>query len=639
MKLNKKRKSASDISSPLYEIVNGEIISTKGEKSYLYKLVVPDQDQLQGAQVQDFYNQIAAKMRNLSIKDWLKFYKIGRKVYLNTNITSLDYFDLKGELVENPIEEIYGPLFDINDINFYEGYLTLGNEFWRIIHVDSLATSLNETYFDQFGEDYLVTVKKVADEASKKLLARNRRSQSLALEGEHRNHQGEAAYDSADELLEAICVGGDSLFKIGAWFFVKGEHYDDVNKRAIELYRALKNLGAKCYLEEIGLDYYFAKAIVGVPPTAKKNFQLNSLNASLLLPLSSSHLHEDGLLLYDYNWNEIYYDFLLESYSNLNTVITGQSGEGKSFFLGNLAHYLYNNRGVNLGIFDLGGSIKRVALYNGGVNLSHKFNPFQFRDDKYLLNFFIAAIGENLSRMERGKIHNSIKTNLEKDVDNFRDFVELVNIDCPDIKFYFSELWEYFCDDYIDPPKIFYVDVKGLPEVIIAPYFVFAKELSESRDGIIIDIFDECWNFIEKCPDILTAKVRTGRKELRANIFVIQEMDSFSTQYKDVSSAILGNTYTKIYFNQPSLEHPMFTDFDISTIKNDVKSKKGDYSCLYICNPEYRKVCYFRATPFIYQLCHSEKKERLVQESYIEEKHKFLTYKESFERWMEFKYA
>jgi len=265
----------------------------------------------------------------------------------------------------------------------------------------------------------------------------------------------------------------------------------------------------------------------------------------------------------------------------------------------------------------------------------------QFNEPQFLFDFLMSVIGSSeFDRQKQGLLMEALKEQDEEEL-KFKNLYQLINwleLRIEGIRLYFVELMDYFNDRVIDPPDLFYLDIEGMPKALVAPYLVFAKKLSESRrgDSPILNVWDECWDFMSNpiVAEMLTRNVKTGRKQNRANLFISQEITEFTSNYGAVASSIIGNTFTKIYFHQPQVNHPSIPEND-KFFLTSVNSAKGDFSEFFFSNPNSRKVLRFYANRFIYELVHTEKVYLEQQKQFIAKKEPILGFRKSFEKWVE----
>jgi type IV secretory pathway VirB4 component len=626
---------AKDLPYPIFSRDGNQLTAINGERSYCFKVIPDDLAQMDKVERLGFYQDIRTLLNSTSEKKWYKFYRWNtHSVFVNTNNESLEIPRLSSHELSEPEKSFLGDTDLFSDIDFFENYLTVNLDYWRLIHLQDMLPHNHESILDGLGCDYIVCFKKIGEEIAKKELNHKRRSQGLTLNTPHQNHEGEEAYDDANALLKDIISHGEGVFKVAVWLVPKAESLEELNQKTKELISQLRRKSVRAFIETDGLDFWFNNLLMGVRPSFLKSKPAESSYLANYLPLNRDYIHSEGMEVYSRSLNTMFLNLYDELASNQNWLLTGASGEGKSFLAGSLLYHLVSKEGVKAGIFDLGGSLRRVAIYLGGVDLSQSFNPLQFRCPYYLKRFILAVIGRGeLTKQEEGRLFALIEEALVRKVPTFKELIKIVASEIDGVNWYFSELWDYFTEDIINPPDIFYIDTEGMPEQLITPYLVFAKELSESQDGKIVNYYDECWDLFDKCPEIVRFNAKTGRKNLIGNIFATQEIVELSNEYGDAAKAVIGNTYGKIYFYQPDLDHPILSDFEKDGIRS-IKSKKGEYSEFFFSSPDRKKAARLYVAPLLYELCHSEKEHRVKQENFIEDNREFMSFRQAINKWV-----
>lgn len=624
---------------PIIKDKDGVSTLLSGEKTYNYLVTPPDTDSLPPDELDILTDNLRSCLNNLSDGDWLKFYKRNDlKTFLTSNREYLTFSGAKLETA-HATTEFFGGEIPITDIEFNDFYITVNGEYWCLVNAQVPPINSYSNFLNQFNEEYIVSIRKINSTFAAKELGLKRRGQGVATNTVHRNHEGEKSYQEIDNLLEDLEVGNESLFKGQIWFIVKGIQSEDVIFRARNLVKTLRDQGAKAFLESRGVDFFFNHLLLGVPPSKLREFSVGSPYASNMIPFTNDFLHEKGMYL-ESRGAAVALDLFNPDFTNKNTLITGMSGEGKSFFVGTLLYHLHKEEDANLAIFDLGGSFKRLCNYLGGTSLNKSFNPLQFFEAKFLYDFIISVIGEDeYDKSTKGLLYGKIKELVDEEFqfNGFMEMITLIDITIPDIRNYFYEIEEYITNERSEPPRVFYLDIKDLPPGIVNPFLVYANRLSESTDKKVVKVFDECWAFMERSPSVLTSIVKTGRKEDIVSIFLSQELNEFSGRHSEVASSIIGNTHSKIYFYQGEIVHPSITDVDRYFLKQGgVKSKKDEFSEFLFSTPLTQKILRLYPDAFFYELMNTERAKVQKQDEFIEKHLEYMNYQKAFEKWVEY---
>lgn len=633
------RKPRSRHPFPLCKDSEGVTTLLNGAKTFNYEIDCPDLDSLSPDEILGVYSNLQADLCALNTGDWLKFYRFydSQKSFLTSNkeLKTLGHRDCRP--IKSATKTMFGGDYPITDIEFSESYVFINGEYWCFVNAQTPPNESYGCFLEEFGEDYIVSIRKLDNSITSSTLKQKRKQQGVATSTFHVNHEGEKSYHEIDQMLENLELGNDAAFNAQIWFILKGVDKFDLIDRAKGLVKKLRNKGASAFLESDGLDFFFNHLVIGSPPSRFREFPCVSSFAANLIPFTKEHLHEKGLEL-DTRFFPVKLDVFNPKFTNLNTLITGMSGEGKSFFTCSLLYHLHKNEGANLAIFDLGGSFRRLCNYLGGTTLTAKFNPLRFNDPIFLRDFVLSIAPnvegyKNFSGELLGKLKEFHREKLK--FNNFMELVQLLDVTFQGLASYFYEIEDFFSNDLSDPPAVFYLDIKGLPEAAIKPFLLYANKLSESTDNRVVKVFDECWAFMNNSPEIIRSVVKTGRKDNVSSIFITQELNEFSGDYEAVASAVVTNSHTKIYFHQGEITHPSIRPIE-KFFLNGVKSSKDVFSEFLFATPDQRKVLRLYPNRFFWQLCNTENDVVRKQEAYIKERLPYMSYQEAFDKWVEY---
>lgn len=632
-------KTKKRVPYPIVSERKGVATLLSGMKTYSFEVLPPDIDSLPPDELDLVTSSLRTQINSLKDGDWVKFYRRNdKRIFLSSNREQGSFAGSR--LIEaSPKLSFFGDERPFSDIEFNDFYITVNGEHWLLVNAQTPPSDSFSNFLDQYDEEFIVSLRKVNNSMAIKELGLKRRGQGVATNTEHRNHEGERSYQELDNLLYDLEVGDESLFKGQLWFIIKGVYPDEVVKRAKDLVTKLRDQGAQAFLETRGIDFFFNHLLLGVPPAKIREFSVGSPYASNMIPFTKDHLHKAGLKLSS-RGEDVFLDLFNPEFTNKNCLITGMSGEGKSFFVGTLLYHLNVVEGANLAIFDLGGSFKRLCSYLGGKAISNAINPLRFFEPNFLYEFVLSVVGESeLDKNTKGLLYGKIKEICEEELEfnNFMEFVTLLDVTIPDIKNFFYEIEDYLTNEIDPTPSVFYLDIKGLPSSIVSPFLVYANRLSEASDKKVVKVFDECWAFMEKSPSILTSIVKTGRKEDIVSIFLSQELNEFSGRHAEVANSIIGNTHSKIYFYQGEIVHPSITEVDRFFLNDcKVKSKKDIYSEFLFSTPLNRKILRLYPNAFTYELLNTERDRVKSQDAFLSEHTKFMSYQKAFNKWVDY---
>ncbi len=248
---------------------------------------------------------------------------------------------------------------------------------------------------------------------------------------------------------------------------------------------------------------------------------------------------------------EVYFNLFDESAINFNLLITGTSGQGKSMIANKIIKDEVE-RGRKIVILDLGNSFRKTVSYLDGKNFSRSFNPLQFRDQSYLKNFILSVVDDGFfTRADEGRLFEVIGSIKEEEFISFDCFLERLESEFSGIKYYFSEIKEYFTNEQIELNSLTYCDLSLYPASIKAPLIVYLIEYFKNLEGQKIFIFDECWQLLTKNADYIAECFRTFRKHQASAVAIAQNLEDFLSSI--LGRVIYQNSHFKFLFRQEVL--------------------------------------------------------------------------------------
>lgn len=197
-----------------------------------------------------------------------------------------------------------------------------------------------------------------------------------------------------------------------------------------------------------------------------------------------------------------------------------------------------------------------------------------------------------------------------------------------------------FFDDSINMDtqagEFIYVDTEIYPDKLkaglIIYLFTYLKSFSSHEKVMVID---EAWDIIKDCSEYVGKCFRTFRKHNTSAIAISQSIDDFCDD--DLGKVIFNNSHFKFVFRQSIARNPFISESDKEIIKS-LKSIKGEYSQFYLTSLDGGKVLNYFASPSEYELFTSNKTDNKKINKFIELNAPYYNFKESFDRWVDFKY-
>ena len=550
---------------PLFHVKGHELVSLNGKLSSFYQLVPSDMEGIPEFTQEKIFFDLEKDIVNC--EEQLKIYWLGERLFINS---FSDFKLTHGEMKKNPLplEEYFGTY--PQEINFYENYLTCGNDYLRVFSFKEFPSFIEK--FDTLNwPDFVMNIRKIPNHKAKSTINFKRKLHYSGLFKGIKDLDSENAYDEAENMLEKITRGDTALLQIECFLILKASSKEDLDLKSKQLHSRFKMVDAILFQEERGLSYFYQSLIPGVEPSFKRAQLCSSSYICQMIPFHRDHVHENGIEVVSRRYHKIFWNIFNPSAINYNVLITGTSGQGKSMMANKILAYELKNDSKAV-ILDLGNSFYKTTRYFDGTILSKKFNPLQFTNPFYLKEFVLAVIDEEMSKMEQGRLFHSISSIIEKGLTNFDEFLNELEKDFKGISFYFTELREFFTDRNKALSDLTYCDFSNYPDAMKAPLIIYLIEYFKNLQGKKIFIFDECWHLLNKNADYIAECFRTFRKHHASAIAISQNLDDFSIT--QLGRVIIQNTYWKLLFRQ-NLAETEFVDSHAIDLLESLYSKKG----------------------------------------------------------------
>lgn len=617
-----------DMIFPILEITEGKITSIKGDVSRLFEIETPDFSQRSDADKASLLLSFQTELRNLSEEEFYKIYYLNDKLYLNTTDNNLEYFGGKLHLINKPLSLFFGELNIFQDIEIFDDYLISNQKYLRLLSLKEMPRTIDPQFFESFG-DFVIQLKKINPIAAKKKLDRKRKLHfSLTLEA-LRNIESEKAFRESEELLELVMTGEEIVFNFEGWFIVSGATKSELDEKTKEL-KQLANLHDFDLMTEVrSLGLFYSSIIPGVNPLLKRTQFVTSSFLSGLMPFPSESLMSSGIGLCSPKGRVINFNIFDESAINFNLLITGTSGQGKSMMANKIIKDEVE-RGKKVVILDLGNSFKKTVSYLNGYNFSLSFNPLQFRDQSYLKNFILSVVDDGFfTKSEEGRLFEVLNKFGQDDFSTFDCFLECLETEFSGIKYYFSEIKEYFTNGDANIDQLTYCDLSLYPENIKAPLIVYLIEYFKNIEGQKIFVFDECWQLLTKNADYVAESFRTFRKHQASAVAISQNLEDFLST--PLGRVIYQNSHFKFLFKQEILGD--YLSVEVKSFLEQVNSKKGEYSEFLVLSDTLKKIVRFYPTSLELYLFNTEKSESLKFEGFEKERLGLMEFREIFNQY------
>ena len=606
--------------NPIFKVDGHRLTSLNGHESEFYNITPPDLEMMDQTEREQIFDTLESSLVNTSGE--IKIYKIGTNLYLN-NFCEVNLQGAVTEINDRPIEIFLNG--DKESANFYENYLTLGNEYQRVLSVKEFPSTLNQ--LDSLSwPDFVLNFKKVPKLEAKNKINFKRKLHFSSLFKGMRDLDSENAYYQAENLFEDVTSDIKGLFYAEMFFILRAKTKLELDQITDRVIYDFKGNGAILRVEERGLSYFYQTLVPGVPASFKRSLEMPSDYLSYLVPFHQDLVMEEGFELTSRRNNSVYFDLFNSQALNYNLLITGSTGQGKSMIANKLL-WQELGRGTKAVVLDLGNSFVKNAKFHDGSVLSHKFNPIQFKDTRYLKEFILAAVDEKFTKRDEGRLYEAIENLISvKEVSTFKDLVSGLEKDFKGIGYYFKEIEEFFCDETLPLNQFTYCDFTNYPDAMKAPLIIYLIEYFKHLNGEKIFIFDECWHLLDKNAQYIAECFRTFRKHRASAVAISQNLDDFSET--QLGRVIIQNTYYKFLFKQ-SLKESEFLDAHSKNLLDSVQSIKGEYSEFLFLSENIKKPVRYVPTPLEYQVFTSDKNDNQQFDFYLEDKGRFIPFSDA----------
>lgn len=606
--------------TPIFSVNGNELTSLTGEVSSFFKILPPDMDGLDGDNQERIFSDLESDLANTDSA--FKIYWLDGKLYLNT-FGEIGF--THGEILPQvmPISTFTGR--DKVDAHFYENYLTCGNDFVRVLSVVDFPLNLENLETCSWA-DFVINFKKIDKLKAKSSINMKRKLHFSALFKGMRDLDSENAYHQAEELFDAVTSDEKGLFTVEMFFLLKVSTKSELDKLTDKLLYDFRGKGAKLHVEASGLSHFYQSLVPGVPPSFKRALYVPSDYLAYLIPYHRDFVMDEGFELTSRSGKSVDFDLFCADALNYNVLITGSSGQGKSMMANKLL-WQELGRGTKAMVLDLGNSFEKNAKFHDGAILSQKFNPYQFKNPRYLKEFVLATMDEKLARREEGRLFEVIKAISEDaKITSFKAFLIELEKSFSGIRYYFNEIEDFFTEESLSLNDFTYCDFTLYPETMKAPLIIYLIEYFKHLEGEKIFIFDECWHLLLKNADYIAECFRTFRKHKASAVAISQNLDDFSES--QLGRVIIQNTYFKFLFRQ-SLSTSEFIDTHTKSLLDSVQSIKGAYSEFLLLTETIKKPIRYYPTPLEYQVMTSAREDNQQFEEYLANGGKFLPFQDA----------
>ncbi len=515
-----------------------------------------------------------------------------------------------------------------------------------------------------FHYDLLFTFK-VSDQAkeTKKLEQKRRMAHSLSQtrSGQVSDLESESRLSATEDLLRELIETGQRIFVAELSLILREENNKEgvklLNQKTREVLGRFKALsGAEAIQETVGAWKIFKSNLPAAPINLERGKRMKTNNLVDFMPLYGPRLGDESpvILLYNRQNSLVSMNAYDVGLSNFNSLVTGASGSGKSFF-NNCLLFQQLARGIKCFIIDIGGSYQKLTSLLDGqyfdVSLNEKYaiNPFYISDIQKgpsseklkaitsIIEQMVSDSESKLSRLERVLIEKTLAETFENakkknEIPILSDFKNLCEKSAePELQKIAKLLYSWVGNapygklldrngSFSTDRSVIAFDLKGLSQfpdlqavmILIITNFIL-DQVENDRAVSKRIILDEAWAQLQSpaASSFMEYAARTFRKTGSGITFITQAVDEIVAS--PIASAILNNTAMKVVMQQRGdinilRDTLKLNEQEISLIQS-LEQRKGVFSEAFLIEGDHRQVIRIYPTPLEYWVSTSDSKD------------------------------
>lgn len=473
-------------------------------------------------------------------------------------------------------------------------------------------------------------------------------SLSIHKTSELRSIESSSTLATTEEQLERITTGSECLTNVSIASFFYGSSLAALECDAAEVVSHIQS-ESDCglFVENLGTFPVFQSHLPGAPVLKARSIPFLSGNLGHLLPLVFDYSRRSApsdLPLVSRTGERCTLNLFSGGNQNFNGFVCGASGSGKSFFMTALMSAFKKEfpKG-RIYIFDIGGSYRRMVRHLGGAHFDLDTVAARSLIEGFLScqwlepNGFSKTLLENLCGagphithshrvvMERLLARNSGKRfSIATIYDAAASGDDSIHRDLALWLSPYKSLGEGSKGDtenslLTDAAQsgILSVDLKHLEgEELLSRLTVlcllqkFWQELEaqKSPEPSLI-VFDEVWSFFSHSQDFLEEKYRTLRKYRGGIVSVTQSLADYGED-NPFARVVIGCSFTKLLLQGAAQGEYLRKMLDLTTTEAaeavSVRSKKNEYSEIFIHTPEFRQIARLVPSRDLYERANTE---------------------------------
>lgn len=515
-----------------------------------------------------------------------------------------------------------------------------------------------------FHFDLIFSIK-VSNQAAEmsKIQQKRRMAHSLSQTkgGQISDIESESRLSDTEDLIRELIDTGQRIY-VGELILVLREENDlagvkRLNQKTREVLTRFKTLsGAEGIQETVGSWKIFKSNIPSAPIKLERGKRMKTNNLVDFLPLYGPRIGDENpiCLVHSRLGSLVSINPYDSGLSNYNSLVTGSSGSGKSFF-NNFLLLQQMSRGVKVFVIDIGGSYKKLTELMHGqyfeIKLSDEYaiNPFAIKDTqtgpssekvKALTSIIEQMVSEanlKLSKFERVLIEKAINETYENakitgQSPILSDFEKICKkSDEPELqkigKLLFSWIGNSPYGKLLDRRKeikadspIISFDLKSLSQypdlqsvmILILTNFILDQVESDRKTSKRV-LLDEAWELLQSqaAASFMEYAARTFRKTGSGITFITQGVEEIVKS--PIGSAIMNNTAMKVVMSQKGDLRPLETALKLNprevSLIQSLEQRKGVFSEAFLIEGDHRQVVRIYPSPLEYWISTSDAKD------------------------------
>lgn|GEM_PF-5468873 len=484
---------------------------------------------------------------------------------------------------------------------------------------------------------------------------------TFSLFAKRRNYKMEAKFEDNEGYIEALEKKGEKTFK----FHFSITHFAnnvfklrDQSKDIIKAFRSLN--GADAFVQEYEQQRGYLSSLPASRTLSKRPYQEITQNITNLAPLYEPYKGKGSpTIMFRNQLNGlISFDLFAAYLENFNSIISGTSGSGKSFFTSHITRpYMAQNHRVMF--IDIGGSYKRsIEMFKGkylSLDSQMVINPlfpkFMVMDKgvctswalQHMIEILQCFINDQDSKglsLEEKLLLSSALEKLYASFDSpiLDNLIEVLNLEFTNKKQ--ARIVEKIIDKlsyWTKGPyqhmfnnkqilnlnhQIMGFDLQGVPEEVRPHIFMILSAWIDifvfRQKGKKLIIFDEAWELIESASSLIEGLYRKARKSNAAIISIAQSYSDFLKC--PISEAIVANSSSKFILkvgeNMAPIEKSLsLNKADVDSILS-LKKVSGHFSESFVKQGQDKFIARVVPTPLEYWLSTTDPKDLEIQEDF-----------------------